>query len=38
MSPSESVSLSLQEIIQWSGCHSNHFEKLKATTVSGDIT
>ncbi|TMS01608.1 Gelsolin [Larimichthys crocea] len=26
-----------EEIIQWSGCHSNHFEKLKATTVSKGI-
>ncbi|XP_061624984.1 gelsolin-like [Phyllopteryx taeniolatus] len=26
-----------KEIIQWSGCHSNHFEKLKATTVSKRI-
>lgn len=26
-----------QEIIQWSGCHSNHFERLKATMVSLDI-
>ncbi|XP_042370879.1 gelsolin-like [Plectropomus leopardus] len=26
-----------QEIIQWSGCHSNHFEKLKATMVSKGI-
>ncbi|XP_077377241.1 gelsolin-like isoform X2 [Festucalex cinctus] len=26
-----------KEIIQWSGCHSNHFEKLKATMVSKGI-
>ncbi|CAF89482.1 unnamed protein product, partial [Tetraodon nigroviridis] len=26
-----------QEIFQWSGCHSNHFERLKATTVSKGI-
>ncbi|XP_038135921.1 gelsolin-like [Cyprinodon tularosa] len=26
-----------QEIIQWSGCHSNVFEKLKATKVSKSI-
>ncbi|XP_016519701.1 gelsolin isoform X3 [Poecilia formosa] len=26
-----------QEIIQWSGCHSNRFEKLKATLVSKSI-
>ncbi|KAL3975171.1 hypothetical protein ACER0C_021057 [Sarotherodon galilaeus] len=26
-----------QEIIQWSGSHSNHFEKLKATMVSKGI-
>lgn len=31
-------SFTQQEIIQWSGSHSNRFEKLKATLVSGDIT
>ncbi|KAG7999726.1 Gelsolin [Nibea albiflora] len=31
------LSLSLQEIIQWSGYRSNHFEKLKATMVSKGI-
>lgn len=30
------ASLCKQEIFQWSGCHSNHFERLKATTVGSE--